>query len=340
MPTIHDVARKAKVSIAAVSLVINDPNTPRVGAAKRQIILDIAAEMGYTASSIAKALNQGETKILGLLVPMRDPIFFNHFIAQVLSGIQAAILRQGYHLMIYSHHAETGQITAGELQQSRFADGLIVLNTRMCTEEDQKNTIDHLNAARIPFVMANGYAGKDSINYVGLDDYGTGVLAGDFLVDRGHKKIAMISGSKDSPFSQKLLHGFTIALRKKLKFNSKLHLYGNYDAKRIRAEVTSWLESKDRPTAIFCADDQFVPDVYSVIHRLKLSIPKDIAVLGRGNMSLGTAVMPQLTTIDVPGFQIGKEAAELLIQMLRNRPAKSKPKKIILPCTLLQRASV
>jgi LacI family transcriptional regulator len=337
-PTIHDVARKAKVSIAAVSLVMNDLNTPRVGAAKRQIILDIAAEMGYSASSIAKALNQGETKILGLLVPMRDPIFFNHFIAQVLSGIQAAILKYGYHLMIYSHQSESGQITAGELQQSRFADGLIVLNTRMCTEEDQKNTIDHLNAARIPFVMANGYAGKDSINYVGLDDYGTGVLAGDFLVRSGHKKIAMISGSKDSPFSQSLLRGFTRALKKKLKFNSRLHLYGNYDAKRIRVEVASWLEAKDRPTAIFCADDQFVPDVYSVIHQLGLNIPKDIAVLGRGNMSLGAAVMPQLTTIDVPGFQIGKEAAELLIHVLKNRAAK--PKKIILPCPLLQRASV
>ena len=150
MSTIHDVARKAKVSIASVSLVMNDPETPRVGATKRTIIQQVAQELGYAPSGIAKALNKGETKILGLVVPLRDPIFFNSFIAQVLSGIQAAIVTRGYHLMIYSHQTNTGQITANELRQSRFADGLIVLNTRMCTKADQENTIAALHLAHIP----------------------------------------------------------------------------------------------------------------------------------------------------------------------------------------------
>lgn len=338
MPTIYDVAEKTKVSIAAVSLVVNNPNTPRVGAVKRKLILETAAKMGYSANGIAKALTNGQTKILGLVVPMRDPIFFNHFIAQVLSGIQSMIVKHGYHLMIYSHMGGTGQITGAELRQSRFVDGLIVLNTRMCSKDDQRETIKELKAAHIPFVMANSYSGEDPINYVGLDDYGAGELGGEYLARRGHIRIALISGSKRSPLSEELLLGFQAALKRcKVRFDSKLHAFSEYDPARIGEITKRWLKEEKPPTAIFCSDDAFVPEVYKVIGEMKLNIPKDIAVLGRGGMSLGTAIVPQLTTLSVPGFQLGSETARMLIERLK-RPT-SKAKKVLLPCELIERES-
>ena len=127
MPTIHDVARMARISTAAVSLVMNDHNTSRVSAARRRQILKIAEEIGYAPNGLAKALLHGETRIIGLIVPMRDPIFFNYFIAEVLSGIQACLIERGYHLMIYSHGADTGRVTRNELMQSRYVDGVIVV---------------------------------------------------------------------------------------------------------------------------------------------------------------------------------------------------------------------
>ncbi len=339
MPTIHDVARKAKVSIAAVSLVMNNPKTPRVGETKRQIIMDVANELGYSANGIAKALIDGETKIIGLVVPMRDPIFFNHFIAQVLSGIQVVLIKHGYHLMIYSHQATTGEITMGEITQSRFTDGLIVLNTRMCTAQDQKSTIDSLMAARLPFVMANCYSGNDPINYVGLDDYGAGELGGSFLTSHGHRRVAFISGAEKSPMSTRLLDGFKHALHMNgLKFSSKWHVYSEYEPIRVTAAVKKWLSAKVAPTAIFCGDDQFVPDVYSAIKEAGLRIPEDIAVLGRGDTALSAAVVPQLSTIAISGFRLGNEAAEMLLNVLSGR--SKGPKRLILPCTLTPRASV
>jgi LacI family transcriptional regulator len=339
MPTIHDVARKAKVSIAAVSLVMNNPKTPRVGATKRQIIMDVAKELGYSASGIAKALIDGETKIIGLVVPMRDPIFFNHFIAQFLSGIQVVLLKHGYHLMIYSHQASTGEITMGEIAHSRFTDGLIVLNTRMCTAVDQKSTIDSLMAARIPFVMANCYSGNDPINYVGLDDYGAGELGGSFLTSHGHRHVAFISGAEKSPMSTRLLDGFKHALRMNgLKFSSKWHVYSEYEPARVTAAVQKWLSAKIRPTAIFCGDDQFVPEVYRAIKEAGFRIPEDIAVLGRGDTTVSAAVVPQLSTITISGFRLGNEAAEMLINVLSGR--SKGPKRLILPCTLTPGSSV
>jgi LacI family transcriptional regulator len=339
MPTIYDVAQKANVSISAVSLVVNNPNTPRVGATKRKLILETAAKMGYSASGIAKALTNRQTKILGLVVPMRDPIFFNHFIAQVLSGIQSVIIEHGYHLMIYSHQGATGQITSAELRQSRFVDGLIILNTRMCSKDDQLQTIKELKAAHIPFVMANSYSGGDPINYVGLDDYGTGELGGRFLLSRGHTRIALISGSKKSPLSENLLHGFQAALkRRKIRFDPSLHIFSEYDSAHIEAITRKWLKSRNPPTAIFCTDDAFVPEVYKVSGEMQLNIPGDIAVLGRGGTSLGTAIVPQLTTLSVPGFRLGSEAARILIESLKR--SMTGVKKVILPCELIERISV
>lgn len=338
MPTIYDVAREADVSIASVSLVMNDPSTRRVGSAKRKRILQTAQQLGYAPSGIAKALIQGETRILGLLVPMRDPIFVNHFIAQVLSGIQQSLISHGYHLMIYSHQSESGQITGVELKQSRFVDGLIVLNTRMCSETDQENTMKELESARIPFVMANG-AFTNVANSVRLDDYGAGQLAGEFLVERGHKRIAVISASQVTPLSQAILDGFNNALRKKrIALSKERHIYCDYDHQRIENAVKRWASSTSRPTAIFLTDNQFAPTVYRALHDSGLQIPKDMAVLGRGDVSMASSMIPELTTIGVPAFQLGLEAAELLIKVLKN-PA-SEPKRVILPCDLVKRSSV
>ncbi|HEY0306896.1 MAG TPA: LacI family DNA-binding transcriptional regulator [Acidobacteriaceae bacterium] len=339
MTTIHDVARKAKVSIAAVSLVLNNPNTARVGPTKRKIILDIARELNYTTNGIAKALISGQTRIVGLLVPMHDPIFFNYFIAQVLSGIQSVLVAHSYHLMIYSHNTQTGRVTVGEIQQSRFVDAMIVLNTRMCTAQNQRDTIADLRRANIPFVMANAYSGRDAINYVGMDDYQGGFLAGKTLGEHGHKRIAMISGAQKSPMSMMLLRGVKAGIAKYGGIlDPAFHVFSEYNKDVIRTSLDGWLSRKGFPTAIFSGDDQFVPQIYAALQAKELRIPEDVAVLGRGNLSLGTAIVPPLTTIDVPGFAIGQRSAELILKSLQT--PKAEPERIILPCELIMRNSL
>jgi LacI family transcriptional regulator len=337
--TIHDIARKAKVSIAAVSLVMNDPNTARVGAAKRKIITDIARELNYTTNGIAKALISGKTNIVGLLVPMHDPIFFNYFIAQVLSGLQSVLVAHSYHLMIYSHQSATGRVTPDEIAQSRFVDAMIVLNTRMCTAESQRDTIADLRRANIPFVMANAYSGRDEINYVGMNDHQGGLLAGQTLASKGHKRIAMISGTRTSPMSMMLLRGVKTALAKSgVKLDPALHIFSEYNKDVVLKQLAIWIALKKPPTAIFCAEDQFVPAIYKFLHEAGLRVPEDVAILGRGNPGLGAALMPELSMIDVPAFEIGQRSAELALKVLKT--PNQKPQRIILPCGLIERNSL
>lgn len=339
MATIYDVAEAARVSITAVSLVMNNPRTNRVGAQKRKVILEAASRLGYSPSGLARALSNGATRILGLVVPMRDPIFFNDFIAGVLSGIQSCLMERGYHLMIYTHSAKTGRITKGELTQSRFVDGVIMFNTRLCSLQDMKDSAEDLNNAGIPFVMINCYAGNDKINYVGVDDFEVGRRGTEYLLARGHRQIALLSGAAKSPMTAQLLAGFKEGLAKEGKrFNPKLHFCSEYNSALIREKITAWFHSPNPPTAIFCADDQLVPDVYRTLDELNLKIPADVSVLGRGNLPVGTTLRPQLTTFAIQPFEIGKKAAELLIEVVQTRV--SNVRRIYLDAPLIQRESV
>ncbi|CAN5625828.1 LacI family DNA-binding transcriptional regulator [soil metagenome] len=339
MSTIYDIAREAGVSISAVSLVMNDANTKRVGAVKRKEIHKVAERLGYRPSGLARALSKGSTNILGLVVPMQNPIFFSSFIAEILAGIQSCVMERGYHLMIYSHTTASGRITKGELTQSRYVDGVIVLNTRICSQQDMQDTIEDLQHAGIRFVMTNCYTGQNAINYVGVDDFAVGRAGVEYLLQKGHSRIALISGAARSPMTPQLYSGFKQALKAAgKKIEPGLHLYSEYSPSAIQDKVTEWLTQPARPTAIFCGDDQFAPEVYKAIEKRKLRVPKDVSVIGRGNLPVGNALRPELTTMAIPAFEMGRQAAELLIHLVRSKSDEFR--RVILDSKLLERESV
>ena len=209
----------------------------------------------------------------------------------------------------------------------------------MCSLQDMKDTIDDLNGAHIPFVMTNCYAGKDQINYVGVDDFEIGNNGAAYLAGRGHARIALISGAARSPMTPQVLSGFKAGLKKAgKKFESRLHFCSDYDAATsFTTRSSSGSPRSNPPTAIFCADDQLVPDVYRTLEELQKQIPADVSVLGRGNLPIGTVLKPHLTTIAIPAFEMGKKAAELLIDVVAANPKIAR--RISLKAPLIERES-
>ncbi|NOT60528.1 MAG: LacI family DNA-binding transcriptional regulator [Acidobacteria bacterium] len=337
MPTIFDVAEAAGVSIASVSLVLKDPDTPRVGQARRQEIIRIANRLGYKPNMLAKGLKSQGTGIIGMVVPMRDAIFFNPFITEFLSGIQTHLVEKHYHLLIYSHDSQRGKITHSELIQSKAADGMIVINTRLSTKADIQATIKELDAARVPFAMINSYCGG-KINYVGMDYEQIGYDVGEYLCQHGHRKIAFLGGAQGSPASPPMLAGFKRALAaQRVTLQERFIAFSEYESEAVRKLTRRWLKLKDRPTAIYCTSDQLVPDIYAVAKEEKLTIPRDLAVVGRGDVNFAALLNPTLTTVRLPLFEIGRRAAELLVNNL-NQP-NAQTQKILLPSQLIARES-
>ncbi len=340
MANIFDVAREAQVSIASVSLVLKDPETPRVGKVKRAEILRVAKEMGYSPNLLTRGLGKHGTNILGLVVPTVDAkAFFNLTISEILAGIQACLSERRYHLMVYSHAPGRGKITETEIVQSRTADGLIFINTRNCTATDVRRTVDELSGARVPFVMINSAQDIDGINYVGVDERALGVAAGNYLVKQGHEHIAMIAGTAKSPTTEFLREGFAQALKAHArKFPARFLAHGAFRAEDTAAAVEQVLRGEPRPTAIFCATDLMVPDVYAALRQHRLRIPRDMAVLGRGDLMFAPFLEPALTTFRFPFFDIGYESAATLISSIKS--GSQATKKILLPAPLIERRSV
>jgi len=340
MATIYDVARRANVSIASVSLVFQDPKTRRVGEAKRQRILDVAREVGYVPNLLARGLGRHGTGILGLVVPMRDPrVYFNLTIADVLAGIQKCLVERGYHLLVYAHDSDRGKVTGTEIIQSKATDGVIFINTRICTAGDIAATAGEFQTANIPFVMINSAQELRGVNYVGVDDAAIGKCAGEYLIARGHSRIAMLAGSAKSPTSTLLARGLRrAAAQHGLKFRDEWLAYGDFERETSFRVVQKWMAKKIRPTAVFCGSDLMAPFVYEALEEQGLRIPQDVAVMGRGDLMFAPFLRPALTTFRFPFFDVGYRSASILIDSLKSPGAV--PKSELVETPIVERASV
>jgi len=334
-PKLSDIAKRAGVSTAAVSIALNKGATTRVSEEKRKLIRGIAEELGYYPNELAKALAEQRTRLLGLVVPLRDPIFFNQFIAQALSGIQSTLMRRGYNLLVFSPSGKPGRATRDQILESRFTDGLILINTRSCTMQDVNDTIEELQAAQIKFAMINSYYGKAPINYVGVDDAAIGAAAAEYLVERGHRRIAFLSGSSTLPAHMHLVKGLRKGLAKHgLELPDDLIGCTQYESERAFAILDGWFRTKrGRPSAIFTADDQLLLHLYDYVEARGMSIPQDVSVLGRGNAHSGNHLRPRPTSLAIPTFRMGELASDLLIDLIE-KPG-TVPQRVLLPYELI-----
>lgn len=335
-PKLSDIARRAGVSVAAVSIALNNKETTRVSATKRELIRQIAQDLGYSPNELAKALAERRTRLLGLMVPMKDPIFFNQFIAQALSGIQSTVMKRGYNLLIYSPSGRPGRATRDQILESRFTDGLIFINTRSCTTRDINDTIHELDAASIRFAMINSYYGRASVNYVGVDDAALAEAAVRYLVERGHRRIAFLSSLPTLPTHIHLLHGLRRAMSDAgLEFKDEYIGCCDYDQTKAFTILDRWLaRRKDRPTAIFTADDSLLIHMYDYVESRQLSVPGDVAILARANSANAGGLRPRPTAFFIPTFEMGQRAADMLIDSIE-KPDQQRH-RILLPFTFME----
>lgn len=334
--TLADIAKRVGISEAAVSIALNKGPTNRVSAKTRERILKVAAELNYAPNELAKALAENRTRLLGLVVPLRDPIFFNLFIAQTLSGIQSTLISRGYNLLVYSPAGPTGLLARDKIYESKFTDGIIFVNTRSCSASSVNETIRELQAAKVKFAMINSYYGRAPINYVGVDDAAIATAAADYLVSKGHRRIALLSGAHSLPAHQQLVKGLERGLRRHgLDLSAEMIGCTEYDRNQAFAILKRWFASSGRrPSAILAADDQLLMHLYDYAEQQGMTIPNDIAVLARRNIGIEDHVRPRPTSIVIPTFEIGKLAAELLIDTIED--PKSEPRRVILPFQIIK----
>lgn len=309
MVSIKDVAQAAGVSVSTVSHVINKTRFVSPGTARAvQTAID---EMGYQPSYLARALKSKRTQTLGMLVTSST----NPFFAEVISGVEEGCFRAGYSLILCNCGDQPGRQSSylETLMQKRI-DGLAVMTTSRDAGFQQE--LERLG--EMPRVVLDS-APMPHACAIGDDSVAGGRLAGEHLLARGNERAACLTGPVSHPRSRDRLNGFKSAMRAaghalgdSLVATGDLTARGGYEA------MQSLLGSGQRPTAVFAFNDLMAMGAYRAIMEHGLSVPGDISVIGYDDLEIATYMAPPLTTIHQPGFGLGLEAAEILIDNLEN----------------------
>ena len=307
--TIKDIAKKAGVSPTTVSRVLNDK--PDVSDETKQKIEEVIDELNYNPNGIARGLVLNKTHTLGLVIPDIS----NPFFPEVAKGIEDKAKEAGYSVIFCNtdNHIQ-GEKEAIELMKSKQVDGMIV---SLAINQENKQELAELAAENFPVVQIDRKIPDAGFPAVVIDNQAAAYKATQHLIDLGHTKIAHISGNLEVKPAQDRLTGFKEALENVgLGSTAEWIREGDYSSESGYREMKELLQLDERPTAVFIANDLMALGAYEAVFEAGLKIPEDISIVGYDDIEVASVIRPALTTISQPEYQLGVEAAELLIDSL------------------------
>lgn len=322
---LEDIARESGFSIATVSRVLSNSTYP-VKASVREKILETAHAMGYRPNLVARSLRTDQTNTVGILV---DDLL-SPFTPPVVRGIQDQLKENNYMSLIVNSDWDVEQEHAGiDSLLSRPVDGIIFVEYSHLTSSEA------LTNANKPGVFVHRLFGTPIKNSVVPDDIYGASLAVDHLIHLGHRSIAYISGLENWHNSKERLEGYKKTLeRHGIPLVEEWIRSGDWEIEGGYSGTQGLLELSNRPTAIFAANDLMAVGVIYAIQDAGLSVPHDIAVVGYDNREFTWVVRPNITTVEMPVYEMGRIAAEILLQQIvdgtrENEEVKAKGKLII-----------
>lgn len=325
-PTIRDVARLAGVSHQTVSRVIN--RSSEVTPETRERVEAAILELGYRPNAIARSMARGETRILACVAPNLTDFTF----ASIIEGAEQEARANGYLLLSSSAEdaAAFGELVE-ELVGHRRVDGLLIINPFA----DARHT---LVPANFPVVFVGAHARDGLVSSVSLDDEAAARAATRHLLERGYRRLAHLSGPLVEDCVIDRRDGFLQALRESgLEFDQTLFYQGDWSASSGREALRFWATHGRLPEAVFAQNDRMALGVLHAARELGLRVPDELGVIGVDDMPLSSYFDPPLTTMRQDMPRIGREAARLLLERIRNPRAPVTTLK--LPAELVVRES-
>ncbi len=314
MATIKDIAREANVSVSTVSYALNDG--PRsVPAEVKERILDVASRLHYRPNRLARSLITRKSHVIGVVPPRveLDMVVGPYFVA-MLNGIVNTYEALEQDVLILT------QIKSTETKEAIYplldgrCDGAIFL-----APPNDSAGIAYLNQIGFPHVILSG-RNMNSVNFE--IDNRTGMNLGvQHLAELGHKKIAMLLGPKDHIDGQERNKGFIESMAAfGLDVNPEWLLEGGFQQSHGYEGGCKLISMKQRPTAVFCANDESALGMYRACNDLAINIPEDLSIVGFDDAQKAAMIEPTLTTIRQPLDEMSRHAAKSLMALIDGCP--------------------
>ncbi len=333
--TIKDIARELGISPSTVSRALKDH--PDISSETKKAVNALAEKLNYQPNIVALSLRQKKTNTIGVIIPELVHFFFS----TVISGIEDVAYQAGYSIILAqsneSFEREKTDIKA--LFNSRV-DGMLISLSRETKNFDH---IESIISKGVPIVFYDRMYTNPNTSKVIVDDYIGAKEAVEHLIDQGYKRIAHLEGAPGLMISIDRKRGYEDALREHNMEVKEAMIEGcaegsQEDGKRTALKL---LSMANPPDAFFANNDPMAIGAMMAIKEKKLRIPQDVGVVGFSNWSLGALIEPTLTTVDQPGFEMGQEAARLLIRQIEvgDKDQEPQPETKILKTKLIVRES-
>jgi len=309
--TIADVAKRAGVDRAVVSKVLSDDPGLRVRDETRQRVRDAALELRYRPNFHARGLARAQAGAMGLLVPAGNPL-----IVPIIAGAEEVAGERGLLLWTASHE---GELTERYLRllRSGAVDAALVAGLR--ADVDAEGLFDD---PRVPTLLVNRRSiGAD--RWVILDDEGAARLATEYLIDHGHKLIAMAGGPPGVDTAERRRRGFDTAMREAgLEVEPSWVAGAEYTPEGGARSVAEFVNGPSRPTAIVAADANEGLGVWRALHSHGLSVPEDVSLIAIHKLPAEDFRIPPMTCVEMPLKELGRRAAELVLDTPWDAPIR------------------
>lgn len=320
MATIYDIAKKAGVSITTVSRVIN--NHPYVQVETRQKVKQVLQETHFIPNINASSLVRKTTNTFAVMVPD----ITNNFFTTLLRGIEDKANESGF-AVIFGNTDENSIKEYSYLQtfMERRVDGLII-DAVLAQSKNLKSIIKR----EIPLVLIDREINNLQIDYVGSNNSKGAEDLVHYLIELGHRQIALISGTLEISVYRQRLEGYKTAQQKAgLSIDHKMILWGEKPNQETGYMLTKkLLENTQRPTAIFAANNFLAIGAVRALREAHLEVPKDLSVVCFDAADTDAILNPFFTSMVQPAHTMGEMAVELLLRRLKNK--NSTPTKVIL----------
>jgi LacI family transcriptional regulator len=334
--TIKDIARELGISPSTVSRALKDH--PDISPETKRLVNELADKLNYQPNIVALSLRQSKTNTIGVIIPEIVHFFFS----TVISGIEDVAYSAGYNVILaQSNESQAREITDIKALFNSRVDGMLMSVSRETTNFEH---IESIISKGVPIVFFDRVYNSPQASKIIVDDFTGAKEATLHLIEQGCKRIAHLEGPPNLEISKHRLDGYKEALAEhKIPFNKDLVAScpsGTIEEGRAAAEKL--LTLKSRPDAIFATNDPAAMGAMQAIKAAGLKIPKDVAVVGFSNWIFSSLLEPPLTSVDQPGFEMGQEAAKLLIRQIEKQDKDDQdyePETKILKTRLMVRES-
>ena len=330
--TIKDLAKALSLSPSTVSRALR--NHPDISPLTKKRVISLADKLDYHPDSIARSLQTKKTKTIGVIVPeIKQPFF-----ASVINGIEEFAYASGYTIIVcQSNETYEREVVYTRSMISHRVAGLLVSLSQSTKDFDHFRVLQRRN---MPVVFFDRVSNEIEASKVVVDDYNGAFDVVNHLIQSGYRRIAHLAGPKNLSISKLRLKGYKDALvRGNLIFNDGLVVYGGLDDTDGIVGFQKLLNLTPLPDAIFAVNDPVATGAFMTIKEHGLKIPADIALAGFSNTNMTSLLDPPLTTVEQPSYEIGKTAAQLLMEQINSNDEQFVPKFKILKTHLIVRGS-